>query len=277
VTAGDDLVEATGGDDTPYRAMAAVYDRWMRHDHAPYEQWCAYIDQECRAHEPAVSDILEIGCGTGNMTKLLRDAGYRMTGVDASAGMLQVARAKLGDSVPLHLTRMPAAEALDVGMHDAAICCFDTANYVSGDGELAETFRQIAGALRPGGLFIVDTNTLYKFEQLFGNYCLGEDLDGFAYIWRSHYDPATRLCEFLLTFFVAEGDTYRRTVERHVQRYFSEAEVAAALAESGFAVVKTCDEYSGRACSATTPRTTWVTRLGSSPGPDRISPATPAL
>jgi len=50
-------------------------------------------------------------------------------------------------------------------------------------------------------------------------------------------------------------------IERHVQRYFSEAEVAAALVESGFAVVKACEEYSGRACSATTPRITWVTRL----------------
>ena len=36
---------------------------------------------------------------------------------------------------------------------------------------------------------------------------------------------------------VAEGDTHRRTVERHEQRYFGEAEVAAALSESGFAVM----------------------------------------
>jgi SAM-dependent methyltransferase len=248
-------------DETPYRAMATVYDRWMQHDHAPYKEWCSFIDRECRRQEGIVSSILEIGCGTGAMTEILRDLGYRMTGVDASPGMLEMARKKLGDSVPLILSRVPAASQPDFGSHDAAICCFDTANYMVEDGQLSQAFHQIAAALRPGGLFIVDTNTEFKLERLFGDYRFGDDLDEFAYVWRSRYDADTRRCQFLLSFFVAEGDLYRRTVERHVQRSFSEAEVAAAFADSGFAVVRNCDEYTDQACSATTPRITWVARL----------------
>jgi SAM-dependent methyltransferase len=256
------LPDPDAAPDLPYRAMALVYDRWMRHDHAPYEQWCSFIDRECRLHGPGVGDILEIGCGTGTMTAILRDRGYRMTGVDASPWMLEAARAKLGDSVPLILSRLPSpAEGLDLGTHDAAICCFDTANYLVSDGELGAAFRQIAGTLRPGGLLIVDTNTQFKFEQLFGSYRFGDDLGDFAYVWRSHFDPTTCRCELLLSFFVAEGDVYRRTVERHVQRAYSEEEMAAAMTDGGFVLVKSCDDYSDRPRSATTQRATWVGRL----------------
>jgi SAM-dependent methyltransferase len=248
--------------DVPYRAMALVYDRWMQHDRAPYEQWCSFIDRECRIHGPGVGDILEIGCGTGTMTAILRDRGYRMTGVDASPWMLEAARAKLGDTVPLILGRLPSSPAdLDLGIHDAAICCFDTANYLVSDGELAAGFRQIAAALRSGGLLIVDTNTRFKFEQLFGAYRFGDDLGEFAYVWRSHFDSTTGRCELVFSFFVAEGELYRRTVERHVQRAYSEAEVGAAMAEAGFTLVKSCDDYSDQPLSATTQRATWVGRL----------------
>jgi SAM-dependent methyltransferase len=246
---------------TPYRAMATVYDRWMRHDHAPYDQWCEFIDREFRRHTPTVADVLEIGCGTGAMTSILRGLGYRMTGVDASPDMLDLARDKLGESVPLILARMPAPAHPDFGDHDAAICCFDTANYLIEDGQLAASFRQIAGALRPGGLFIFDTNTQFKFEHWFANHRFGDDLDEFAYVWRSRHDADTHRCEFLLSFFVAEGELYRRSVERHIQRSFSEDEVTIALAESGFVVVGTCEEYSDKECSPTTPRITWVAHL----------------
>ena len=89
----------------------------------------------------------------------------------------------------------------------------------------------------------------------------GDDLDGFAYLWRSRYDADTRLCELWMTFFVAEGALYRRSEERHVQRAFRPAEVVAALTESGFVVDRTSDDYTDKACSATTQRMTWVARL----------------
>jgi SAM-dependent methyltransferase len=246
----------------PYRTMAGVYDRWMEHDKAPYELWCSVIDRELRRHATDVADILEIGCGTGAMTARLRDLGYHVTGVDASPEMLEMARAKLGTSVALVQARMPAPQDIDLGTHDAAICCFDTANYLVEDGQLSEAFGQVAAALRPGGVFIVDTNTQFKLERVFGDHRLGDDLDEFAYVWRSRYDPATRTCVFLLSFFVAEGDLYRRTVERHVQRPFSPDEVRAALAANGFSVTGTLADYTDAPYSETTSVITWVARRG---------------
>jgi hypothetical protein len=100
---------------------------------------------------------------------------------------------------------------------------------------------------------------------LFGSYRFGDDLGDFAYVWRSHFDDASSRCEVLITFFVAEGGPYRlyrRTVERHVQRAYSDEEMVAALAEGGFTVVKSCDDYTDQPRSATTQRATWVGRLG---------------
>jgi hypothetical protein len=67
---------------------------------------------------------------------------------------------------------------------------------------------------------------------------------------------------FLLSFFVAEGDLYRRTVERHVQRPFSPDEVRAALAANGFSVTGTLADYTDAPYSETTSVITWVARRG---------------
>lgn len=47
--------------------------------------------------------ILDAGCGAGPLTALLRDRGARMTGLDGSPAMVDLARKRLGDDVPLHV------------------------------------------------------------------------------------------------------------------------------------------------------------------------------
>src|SRR3712207_2038456 len=39
-------------------------------------------------------DVLDAGCGTGYLSRKLRDAGARVTGVDFSAKMIEIARAR---------------------------------------------------------------------------------------------------------------------------------------------------------------------------------------
>ena len=250
-----------GPDEVPaYEAMALVYDRWMERDGAPYEQWCGFIDTVCRAHDRDVNTILEIGCGTGSMSQRLSQRGYEVTGVDASPAMLERARAKLGPSVRLVQAHLPEPGQLDLGCHDAAICCFDVVNYFVEDGQLARVFAQVRRALRPGGLFIFDVNTQYKLEGLFGGRNFGDDLGEFAYVQRASYDPVRHRCQLLLTFFLREGEMFRRVAENHVQRWFSDEELYSALAESGFEVLRKCDGYTDAERTADTARATWVVR-----------------
>ena len=64
-----------------YTGFAEVYDIFM--DNVPYEEWTEYL---CGLlGEFGIRDglVLELGCGTGNLTARLAEKGYDMIGVDA--------------------------------------------------------------------------------------------------------------------------------------------------------------------------------------------------
>ena len=70
-----------------YTGFAQVYDLFM--DNVPYDEWCAYICETLKKHGIADGPVLDLGCGTGELTRRLAACGYDMTGVDVSVDMLQ--------------------------------------------------------------------------------------------------------------------------------------------------------------------------------------------
>ena len=93
---------------------------------------------------PPESLVLDLACGTGDLSNDLTAAGMSPIGLDFSAGMLAVAHT----CAPL--TRADGA-ALPV-RHDAfdgIVCGFALRNFV----ELGAVFRECARVLRPGGRF----------------------------------------------------------------------------------------------------------------------------
>ena len=75
-----------------YEGFAAVYDMFM--EEIPYEKWLDNIKQLLTAEGIEDGLVLELGCGTGNATRLLSDAGYDMIGVDNAPDMLEIALEK---------------------------------------------------------------------------------------------------------------------------------------------------------------------------------------
>ena len=75
-----------------YTGFAQVYDLFM--DNVPYDEWCAYICETLKKHGIADGPVLDLGCGTGELTRRLAACGYDMTGVDVSVDMLQKAMEK---------------------------------------------------------------------------------------------------------------------------------------------------------------------------------------
>ena len=73
-----------------YTGFAEVYDLFM--DNVPYKEWSQYLISLLQEYGILEGIVLELGCGTGKMTRLLAQAGYDMIGVDSSQEMLQVAR-----------------------------------------------------------------------------------------------------------------------------------------------------------------------------------------
>jgi SAM-dependent methyltransferase len=97
--------------------------------------------------------VLELGCGSGQLTKALIAAGHRVIATDASPAMLEIAREVVGDGAQVRrLTladeRLPEADAIVAVGHPL--------NYLPGQGAFDRALIAIASALRPGGVLAFD-------------------------------------------------------------------------------------------------------------------------
>lgn len=238
----------------PYEALASVYDRWTEGDH--YARWADFVVDRLPAD---AARVLDLCCGTGTMSALLSERGYCVTGVDRSPQMLAQARDRLGATVPL--IRADVRELRVAEPFDAAVCTFDSVNYLVGNGDLAAALRCAAAALRPGGVLVFDLNTRHKLEAVFGDSHHGDDLGDFAYVWRNQYDVTTRTVTFLITLFRRRADgAFTRDEERHEQRWFDHSEITAAARDAGLAVDAVVDDYGDRPPTDATLREAWVLR-----------------
>jgi len=98
------------------------------------------------------SSLLDVACGTGEHLRFLAPQ-YEVTGLDASAAMLRVAREKL-PGVTFHQGDM-SRFSLDVSF-DAITCLFASVGYLPDEGAVGAAMRAMAAHLRPGGLLVLE-------------------------------------------------------------------------------------------------------------------------
>lgn len=98
--------------------------------------------------------ILDAGCGTGPLAAELRARGAVMTGLDGSAAMLEIARRRLGDDVPLHLADLAQPLPFADATFDDVVASLVLHYLEDWDAPLAELRR----VLRPGGRLILSVN-----------------------------------------------------------------------------------------------------------------------
>lgn len=101
------------------------------------------------ADEIQARTIIDLGCGTGLLTRSLAAPGHTVIGVDPSATMLGFARRQPGASA-VRWTQGDAAAIPQTGDADLVVCTGNAIQHISTD-ELPAAFTNIAGALRPGG------------------------------------------------------------------------------------------------------------------------------
>ena len=215
-----------------YGSFAAVYDMFM--DNIPYEQWAEYL---CGIlQENGVSDglLLDLGCGTGSMTQLLAKKGYDMIGVDAAPEMLQIAVEKKeagGQDILYLLQDMREFELYGTVRGVISVC--DSLNYITDPEDLLQVFRLVNNYLDPGGVFVFDLNTVYKYENL-GDCVIAENRKEASFIWENEYDPKKRLNFYQLSVFLREENgLYSKHEELHCQRAYTVEEIVQLLGEAG--------------------------------------------
>ena len=220
-----------------YTSFAQVYDLFM--DNVPYEEWAAYVRGILTEYGIGSGLVLDLGCGTGSLTECLARAGYDMIGVDSSEDMLEIAMDKRGRSGLDILYLLQDMREFELyGTVRAVVSICDSMNYILDYADLVQVFRLVNNYLDPGGIFIFDLNTEYKYEALMGSRTFAEDREDGSFIWYNEYSPEDHINEYDLTLFVREGKLFRRFQETHYQRAYS------AAAEAGMEFEACWDAFS---------------------------------
>ena len=226
-----------------YSGFAEVYDLFM--DNVPYGEWCRYLAGLLRDFGVEEGLVLDLGCGTGTMTELLAGAGYDMIGVDNSEEMLEVAAAKREASGRDILYLCQDMREFELyGTVRAVISVCDSLNYILDTEDLTQVFRLVNNYLDPGGVFIFDLNTEYKYSQM-GDETIAENREDGSFIWDNYYHREERINEYDLALFVREGGDglYRKYEETHYQRAYLPEEIRRAGEEAGMEFVAFYDAF----------------------------------
>ena len=241
-----------------YTSFASVYDLFM--DNVPYEEWCAFLCKILAQHGITDGPVLDLGCGTGKMTRLMSEQGYDMTGIDNAAEMLQIAAMEPGEVPILYLLQDMQDLELD-GCVRAVYSVCDCVNYVLDEEELQQAFSRVHEYLEEDGAFIFDVNTSYKYTKLLAENTFAESRDEGSFIWDNYYDEEERINEYDLTLFIPEGDElYRRYKETHYQRNYETETLLKLLKNAGFTDICVYDDYTDAPLCETSERAVFVAK-----------------
>jgi len=144
---------------TPFGAYARYYD--LLYGDKNYQREIEFVSALIKRHAPGAKTILDLGCGTGIHACALAQQGFKVTGIDHSAGML--ARARERDARRIAAGSAPAeflkADIRDFKLNrrfDAVVALFHVVSYLPENSDLEAAFARIAEHLNPSGLLIFD-------------------------------------------------------------------------------------------------------------------------
>lgn len=213
-----------------YKHFAALYDKWMQN--IDYAEWWHYLATTFSLG--AGMRVLEIGCGTGNLTEHMLDSGLTVVASDISTDMLTQAEAKLRHHanctlLRLDMRRLPA----ELGSFDAVIASCDVVNYLRDASELTQFALGAKRVLKPGGCLLFDIHGEGRLtEWLLRPYHnrIGENS-----CYMLHVTSANERITHRLTGFARQQNgAWTRFDELHRQTFFARDAVEITLRGAGF-------------------------------------------
>jgi len=190
--------------------IAEYYD--ALHEDVDYAAECRLLERVFSRFLPRrPASILDLGCGTGNHALALAWIGYPATGLDASAGMISVARKKAGERA--NIAFLPGdMRHFDIGRRfDAAICMDGAFTHLLTERDLLAHLKTVRHHLTPDGAYVFEFAQPLKVETEGPGWIYHEAPP--RVIWL--YDLALDSKRLLLTaknrFFAFDADRLRRT------------------------------------------------------------------
>jgi len=174
--------------------------------------------------------VLELGCGSGALTRHLLAAGFQVIATDASPDMLLLARAALGPGADLRRLTLPEDPLPDA---DAIVSVGHTISYLPSAAAIDRTLVAMADVLRPSGVLAIDI-----LDLAFGQIDPGRESSGrvaadWAVIAQYSRPERDRFVRDITTFVPDGSGAWRRGGERHENVLVDTSGIPALLRDHG--------------------------------------------
>ncbi len=239
-----------------YKEFAHIYDRLINSD-IDYKTWALNILDICSEHTIDLDSYLDLACGTGNLTIEIAREFKDIWAVDLSSDMLSEAEMKMREAGMK--ARFICQDICSLNLNSTfnlITCCLDSSNYILEEKNFKKYLLGAYALLKEEGLFIFDMNSYYKLTNVLGNNTYNYDSEDVVYIWENSLE--NDIVDMNLSFFVKEGQVYRRFDEHHLERAYKEEYVESVLKEVGFKIIKKIDNYEDKPVSNNTERICYV-------------------
>lgn len=141
-----------------YESLANYYDALVKDDEATLK-WCNFVEKNAKGKK-----VLELACGSGEISNELLKRGYDILATDISESMLS----KLKQKYPYIKTKQLDMNDFKLDdKFDTIICFCDSINYLS---DYRLMFRNVYDSLVTGGIFMFDMHSedrLEEFKEMF--------------------------------------------------------------------------------------------------------------
>lgn len=227
-----------------YQHFNKIYDQVVN---APkYLEWKNFVELELKKIGSKPRSILDVACGTCNNSILYARDGYKVIGIDQSAGMLKYAREKFeNEGLEAKLYHQSFYKRDFPETADLAICFDFSINHILSERLFVRFLKNIYGHLNPGGIFFFDLKPKADWSAKFSKY---EDFtkvnEKYSYAWKMRFDEHDDdlvLMKFILREKTAQG--FRDRIENNKERIYSMEQLDKIIGKSGFKLVNIYDNF----------------------------------
>lgn len=188
-------------------------------------------------HKDGKGTVLDLCCGTGQLSYALSQMGYHVIGIDGSEQVLQFARKNAPNC------KFIQSDARSFSLEEQAniaVSAYDSLNHIMNLQELQQAFKSVHASLKDGGVFVFDLNMKEGFETRWrGSFGLvGDDHTA---VLRSNYNPKNKTARLDITMFFRRKELWKRSDLTLMEKCYTEGQIKSSLQKSGFNQIKSFD------------------------------------